>query len=268
MSTTTVAVNDLAVQAKNDPAAMLPLWDAVRRLIATWAFRYTQHAPEQGTRLYDLDDLLQAGYLALVDAVSGYDPKPGAAFTSYLHFHIRNHFADVAGRRGAKRRPEVYAASLDEPLNDADGDTRADLIPNPAAEFADGVTEREAIRQDCAALMGEIEKLPDNQREAIMLTGWDGLTLDAAACVMGVTRERVRQTAATASRKVRNTPTGRRIYIERYPIRRVGLATYKVTFTSEVEAYLLWNEQRHDEWLTAIQAARQGEKPTIPEAIG
>jgi len=238
-------VEELAALAKDDYTCRLPLWDAVRRLVCFWANRYTQHAhnlDDQGTRLYDVDDLIQAGYLALHDAIATHDPERGE-FIPYFHFYVRSRFAEVAGRRGTKRRPEVYVSSLDEPIGGDADVVLVDTVADPAADFADGLIDREALRQDCAAVMVEVGKLPDDQRRALLLTGKDGFTFSAAAEVMGVSPEDVRQHRDKARRTIRSTKIARQIYRERFPLRRVGLAEFRHTHTSEVEKHLLWLER-------------------------
>ena len=229
----------LAMQAKGNPALMLSLWDAVRRLIALWANQYIHNAHEQGNRLFDTDDLIQSGYLALVDAVAGYDPEAGAEFTTYLHYHVRKHFTEVSGHRGTKRRPEVDAVSLDEPLN-VDGDvSRRDLLADSSAEFADDIIEREATARDCAALMAEIEKLPEERRNALMLTAWEGKTCQAAAEALGVTYGVLQQRKTEGIRQVRRTKAARQIEADYIRIRHVTLSEFLTTGTREVE-WALW----------------------------
>ena len=227
-------VSLLAIQAKDNPALMCPLWDAVRRLVVLWANKYIAEGGNAGTRLYEADDLIQAGYLALVDAVDTYDADKGE-LTTLLRYHVLNRFSEVSGRRGRKLRPEVYAASLDAPLSTDSDTTRADMIADTAADFTDDIIEREAIRQDCAAIIAEMQKLPDAQRQALLLTAWDGLTLKEAAQVMAVkSPDYVRQLRKKAAYRVRRTRAGELIAND-YQIRRVGLSEFQRTGISEVE---------------------------------
>lgn len=92
--------------------------------------------------------------------------------------------------------------------------------------------------------MVEIEKLPEEQRRALMLTSWDDLTVNAAAKVMDVPKSQVRRDSKKAAYTVRNTKTGRRIAQERYCIKSVSLGQFKHTFTSEVEKHILWLERQ------------------------
>lgn len=203
MSTT---VTELAVSAKTDPAHLEPLWLAVHRLIIFWAKRYPR--PANGCS-YDVDDLVQSGYLALVDAVQGYDPDKGK-FTVYLRYFVRLHFADVAGVRTSKQRPENHATSLDAPLA-GDGDTtRKELLEDTTAHYVyDDFVDRESARQDCAGLMVEVDKLSELMKQAVMLTVWEDMPFNAAADVMGVPADCVQQQRNKALRALMNTRAGR-----------------------------------------------------------
>lgn len=245
---TDIDVSALAVQAKDDPALMLPLWESVERLVRSWAYQYTNRNYGNDTRSWETDDLIQAGYLALVDAVEKYDPDSEAKFTTYLHFHIRNHFARVLGIRTEKQRKlremEAGALRLDAPLKDDTDTTRADLLADPNGDFAGMMIEQEALRCDITALMAEIDKLPDNERLALLLTEWKGHATKAAAAVMGLSQEEVHSEKKKAIRKVRYSKAGRLIAQERYHTRHVTLTSFKTTWTSEVEAHILWLEGR------------------------
>ena len=228
-------VQTLAAAVKNNTAHMLVLWEAVYRLIHLWAYRYTLQSHEQGSRLLDTDDLIQAGYLALVDAVEGFNPERGMTFPGYLSYHVRRRFAEVVGIRGTKRRPELYATSLDAPLTTEDeGFALGDTIADHDAAFEDDVIDRTAISQDAAALMIEVNKLPHEQQQALLLTSRDNLTVKEAAAVMDMTTAKVLHRKQTAARRVRQTKAGR-VIEQDYRLRHVTLTEFRHTWTSAVE---------------------------------
>ncbi len=150
----------------------------------------------------------------------------------------------IGGYRSSKKRPEFYATSLDKPLASDSDLCGADLLVDPSAEYAEKVINREAARQDYAAVIADIDKLPEDQRQALLLTSWSGLTLKATAKAMGISIERVQQLRQKASYKIRQTEIGRRIKEESRSVRRDGLSAFKNTFTSEVEKHILWLEER------------------------
>ena len=218
--------------------------------------------PTPETRLFDTDDLIQAGYLAVVDAVAGYDPTAGMVFTSYLVYHLRRRFAEVSGRRGAKQQPEVSALSMETTIN-ADGDlTIGDTLADPAAHWAyDDMIERESTRRDCAALLAELDNLGEDLQQAVKLHYCQGMTLQAAGTALGIGTKAARQRCSKAIRRLRHTSTARRLWHDN-ETRHVSLSRFQTTHTSEQEAYMLrWEEW--DERIQELRAERDG--PTNPE---
>ena len=63
------------------PDNMLQLYSQVRNFIYSVAMRFQAYE--------EIDDLLQEGYLALYDAVDGYDPDSGNKFLTYASWHFR-----------------------------------------------------------------------------------------------------------------------------------------------------------------------------------
>jgi len=227
-----IGVSQLAVMAKTDQAQYETLWNAAYKLIAWWANKY--HT-DQGSRLYEADDLIQSGFIALHNAVQSYNPEWGE-FTTHLRYHVRTQFAKVIGTYG-KKRPETYAISLDEVIS-IDGETaRVDMLADPDAEFANSVVDDEATRQDFVAIYEEIQNLSDVQKRALMLTAYDGLTYTAAGEIMGITKTGVQEASNRATRALKRTKVGVTIGKSRgyRKIRHVTLAEYFRTGISAVE---------------------------------
>lgn len=233
MSTT---VSELATAAKTDNAQFEPLWLAVYRLIVLWAMKYPR-----ADISYDTDDLIQSAYWALFDAVQGFDPEQ-SEFTTYLRYHVRLHFAKVAGVRTSKRDAANYATTLDEPLAHDTDTTMLEALLDTTAHYAfDDVIDKESARQDCDVMLAEIDKLDEQQKQALLLTAWEGVPLKDVADTMGISTDAVRRHRDRATQKLRNTRAGRLIRLNYY--RHVGLTQFKSTFTSSVEAIVLQAER-------------------------
>lgn len=72
----------IKIKAGGDTADnMLRLYDQVKAFIHTIAWKYRAYG--------ELEDLEQEGYLALYDAVDGYDPATGSKFITYAGFWIK-----------------------------------------------------------------------------------------------------------------------------------------------------------------------------------
>ena len=231
-------VDDLAVEAKGDQSLMLPLWRGVERFVSAMAYRY--HGTTE-TRMCDADDLMQCGYLSMVDAVAGFDPSRGMSFVGYLAFHLRRRFAEVMGRNGAKKRPEVGAVSLSITLGDDEGYTLCDVLPDPDAErmFTE-LVERASDERDVMELLADA-CLDDDERRTIDLQIFQGMSARHAAENMDATPERVSSLRDKALRKLRASKTARRLWRD-YDTRHVGINEFRQTHSSEQEKWLLWNE--------------------------
>lgn len=120
----------------------------------------SKHAPlvkriayHLGNRLPDsvqIDDLVQAGMLGLLEAVRGYDASQGASFETYAGIRIRGSMLDEVRRsdwtpRSVHKKARMVAEAIREIENDTGRDARA-------AEVADylnlNVDEYHQILQD------------------------------------------------------------------------------------------------------------------------
>lgn len=232
------AVTTIAIAAKDDASQLETLWNAVKRLIVLWARKY--HS-QQNSRLYDIENLIQSGYLALFYAVRRYDPNKCVEFSSYLHYHIRRCFAEVSGHRGTKLRPELYADSLDEELSGDNDLTKFDILPDPTAHLAyDDAIERVASKQAFELLLPEIEKLEEQQRKTIISIFFEDMTYKQIAKNMNISVECVRKQRDKAISMLRKSRVVSRLAND---FLYVSLTRFKVTHTSSVEEVILRAEQ-------------------------
>ncbi len=165
-------MEQLVEQAKGgNTIAMWALWEAVERLVKWYANRI--HLPPGCGATFE--DLVQSGYLALVDAVQGFDLSAGATFTGYLALHLKNAFAQCAGYR-KKPDPLQSAASLDAPIPGAEDLRLSDTIPDAVDPYKD--TEREIwVQQLHAALEQAISSLDPQEQSTLHARFYDGLSL-------------------------------------------------------------------------------------------
>ena len=137
--------NQIAAAVQSRQADIMTLWAAVRR----FAYR-------QGNRWYlalgnragmEPEDFEQVAFLALLDALEGWEPGKWSFITVY-GTALKAAFAAATGQRTQrdKRDPLQTCASLDMPVAESEGDTLtlADAMPDPAAEAAfEDVDERD-----------------------------------------------------------------------------------------------------------------------------
>ncbi len=115
---------------------------------------------------------MQEGFIAMLQAVDGYDSAKGTKFSTVLDFYLKGAFAEATGRRTQeqKRDPLQTAVSLDMPLTDSEGDpfTLEDTLPDPTAEAAlAAVADHDFEDRRRAAIEAAIATLPENQQVAI-----------------------------------------------------------------------------------------------------
>jgi len=144
----------------------------------------------------DLDDLIGAGALALVQAVDRYDPKRGKVAT-YARWGIRS--AVRRARRGELRhwaRRRVAADGKDDDLLAMVPDDRGDVPGERMLAEIDGERLRRAL--------GCID--PEDARVIRLLFGLDGaepMTRAEAGATLGISAERIRQRAVRGLARLR-----------------------------------------------------------------
>lgn len=186
---------ELAVKIKAGDRELVPvLWDQVKSLVY-WKARQ-RYLLTDGFGGADIEDLVQSGFLGLLETVEIFDPDAGAGFLTVLDWKLKTAFSEAAGGRSKRRSrdPLNYAASLDEPLTD-DGDsslTLLDTIPDDRDDFED-VDEKIWTEQLRDALDHALDDLPENEKNVVRRRFYDGMTLREIAEADGVSHELVRQ---------------------------------------------------------------------------
>lgn len=158
----------VAIQA-GDRDKLVELWNQVKRMV------YKQAVRLSGWGGATVEDLTQAGFIAVLLAASTYD-QTKAKFSTHLFQRLRAEFSAAAGQNTklARLDPIHNAVSLDVPVADEDdSDTFADLIPDPAATVE---MESMDVRLGVAAVLAE---LPKEQQKVIRDKYWNDLPVDA-----------------------------------------------------------------------------------------
>jgi len=159
---------ELAVLAQGgDRESLMTLWSQVNRLVWKNANRWAAFGRGGAT----VEDLVQAGFIALLRTVDSFDPRK-AKFSTHLYTYLRAEFTEATGQRSTRtqRDPLHSAVSLDTPLVDADNDEwgsieLCDAIIDPTAEDAFLDVEHEEL---CSAVRAAVDALPECQRTAIL----------------------------------------------------------------------------------------------------
>ena len=157
-STETNAAARAVQDGKED---ILVLWLACRQYVMQQARRW--YRAFEGRRGVALEDLEQAGFLALAKAVETWKPE-SSAFSTWLTFHLKSAFAAAYRVRTNHelKDPLNDATSLDVPPAGADEDCiLRDIIPDVAAARAFEAVEQQELRE---AVQAALQQLPNELR--------------------------------------------------------------------------------------------------------
>ena len=144
---------------------------------------------------FDTDDLMQAGYMALYDAVEHYQPERGG-FLNFLLFYLKIEFSNVAGCRtpAQMKEPLNTYISLETPVrSETEGEiTLADTIPAEEEGFCK--VEESVYHEQLSEMIHEaLCALPDRQGMMIAAYYLQGFTLAKLGEDMNISGERTRQ---------------------------------------------------------------------------
>ena len=230
---------ELAIRVqKQNGNGQAELWDNVKYLVKRIMSKYFSKCESMGI---ETDDLLQAGYFAMMSAVNDYDPDKGYKFTAYLEFHCRNKAREALGIRTSKKRfplcglDDIVPGTEDLKISDIIEDENAAL---PFEEVVEAVYQAQlrTTLDEC------LDTLPEKERETIKQYYFDGLTLVQIAEKRSVSVEAVRARRNKGLRTLKYSKCARKLspFIERHIITstaftRSGFGSFKNTGMSSVE---------------------------------
>lgn len=210
-------------------------------LIAKVARRYRWAL--QADPAVDMEDLLEAGKAALMDAVDLWEPDRGAWSTAAV-WCLQRAMRDALGLQRADWRERVGTRSLDAPLSEGgDGDALSllEVTPDQRALCPEDV----ALSGDLVRIVrGEVEALPDVQRDVVKLIDLEGLSVLVAAERLGLDVAQVRALRARAYRALRHSWRLRAMDDETRFYQHKSVKAFNSDFTSVVEEAVLWREER------------------------
>ena len=229
----TAGTLDLLLQARNgDEAAAAKALEENSGLIWAVVRRYFGKGVEA-------DDLYQLGCLGFLKAVRGFDAAYGTQFSTYavpkiageIRRYLRDNGAIKVGRSLREQSVSIYAArerlrtqlgrepALSE-LSQATGLSPEDIAAAELAaappdslsqENADGLTLESTLASPVTeehmleriALRLAIDRLPDQERQTILLRFYKGLTQQQCARILGVSQVQVSRLEKRAIDKLR-----------------------------------------------------------------
>ena len=231
------------------------LWLQIESFVAQRAYKYATVSADSCSRLgVELNDFIQVGYFAMIDAVKAFPDETEYKFTTFLGYQLRRHFGDLIQVRGNKSEESrkaferiTGAESLDVPISDdLDSRTLAEMIPDPRAEEAfENVEEQVYLEKLRADLNKALSTLTPRQALCVRQFYLEGKTQAAIAKSLNVTETSVkdrRQAGLAALRRCANLQDYRTIqYAHAY---QGGFNAWKRTDSSIQERIVMNIESR------------------------
>ena len=176
---------ELAARVKGqDPGATLELWEAVRRFVSVQAQKYARACEGRASA----DDLIQSGFIAMLDAAGKFEKDRGAGFLTVLNYELKNRFREEVGIRTSKRDAMQYSRSIDEPaFSDEEGTPVISQIEDSGAALAfTGIEYSDFIRYARLIIDSALGMLPEKQAAILKLHYLENIPLDQAAPAAGI----------------------------------------------------------------------------------
>ena len=165
---------------------LLQLWEQVQRYAHDRAYKWFRATNGRGGQT--VQDLEQEAFLALLEALEGWDEKAGP-FLPWYSLRLKAAFTAATMQRTKRdmKDPLQDCLSLDAPLTDREGNifTLEDTIPDQRAED-DLNTVEELDRQ--AAIQQVLNSLQADQRQVILLRYYHDMTREQTAQRLHLTK--------------------------------------------------------------------------------
>ncbi|MBR1780046.1 MAG: sigma-70 family RNA polymerase sigma factor [Oscillospiraceae bacterium] len=216
------------------------LWAQVEKFVAMMAGKRARALNGYGG--VEAGDLINAGFLAMLEAAETFRPEEGNSFIGWLAYYLRSAFASAAGYRSRKRDPLNTALDLDSPLPGTDDLRIIDALTGEdegAAQDFEDVERGIWVEQLRAALDKALSELPPEQRAAVEGHYLQERTFRELAQDAGCSIEMIRQREQKALRRMRHPRTRRALeqFVEASTpfYLHVGVSSFNSTGVSSVE---------------------------------
>lgn len=257
----------IAIQGGND-ALTGELWERCKGFICKEATRWARAFESRPD--IDVDDLIQSGYIALINAVQGFDAGKGT-FLTLLGYTLKSAFADACGVRTQAQRQDPIKSPLrfESPISYDDDLELGDTI----ADQRNGIEEvEEAIYSDYVSktVHNAVDNLKSKQqREVINQYYFRGKTHKEIADCLALSCSRAQQIEKEGLRSLRasrHIPALSEIYYgTRNYYRGTGYLAFKYSGSSSPEMELLIKERIENQYL---KRSRKGKIALLLRELG
>ncbi len=201
---------ELAVAIQNGESGYTEkLWRNVKRFVAMLAFRFygrfQSRCKQSGITN---EDLMQVGFIALMDAVKSFNPATGYTFLTYLGVQCKRHFWLTLGLHTKREAndPIRNFNSLNEPLKaDSEDSERIDFISDPESETPFEDVIEKVWRQDLReAEEKALQLISPRQADIVRRHYFEAKSLFQIAEDDGIVYESARQIEKKAIERLRS----------------------------------------------------------------
>lgn len=190
---------------------LLQLWEQVQRYAHDRAYKWFRATNGRGGQT--VQDLEQVAFLALLEALEGWDEKAGP-FLPWYSLRLKSAFTAATMQRTKRdmKDPLESALSLDASLLDGEDDPfiLADVVADPRAE-QDMENLEEIERQESVRRV--VNSLSEEQRRVILLRYYHDMTREQTAQRLHLTKTRAAAIEAKALRLLRH-PVNSRVLLQ------------------------------------------------------
>ena len=245
---------DLAIRiADGEKELTLQLWLQVEKFIAVRAKSYFSACKLNGSISFEIDDLIQEAYFAMLAAVKYFNPELGS-YISILDYCLKTAFAKVTGRMTSKQQNDglKYSFSGDIPVSDENDETLINSIPS-SENIEENVIDSIYNQQLHMALEKALGMLSSEQELILKSLYFENLTIKDLADMRGCTRANIsdQKIKGLKALKENQSINGLEKFlgenIDYY--KKVSVTEFKSTGTSAVEKTVLKREELTAKWL-------------------
>lgn len=256
---------ELAIMIKAGDTNLLPeLWDNVKKYVRWKATIYISSCiSNNGYACFEVDDLINQGYIAVTEAVEFFNPEKGR-FLPILDLRLKTAFHTVHfGGRSSRYLSDaaLYSSSGDVALYDDGEETVLDLIPDPCSigecSVSNQAIESLYLEQLHSQLEKCIAKLPEAQAKVIRNRYYLDRSLEEIASEMNRSKEAIRQSETVALKSMYDcrVETGLIEFLDTHTnfYEKKSLSSFKNSGESIVETLVIKREKMAQNYLRRIK---------------
>lgn len=191
-----------------------------------------------------LDDLIQVGRIAVIDAQKRYEPDKGT-FLALLSYYVRSAMRKTLGFNSQTGEAPEQLVYLDAPISDESDGTLGDTIADLTAPTVDEhITEPETKREISEQVREALNRMKsEKQREVITRIYIDGQERTAAAADMGMKYSPLCALERAGKRSLHRDEQLKQFVIGEIPFFTVGVMQFNCTWTSATEKTVIWRDK-------------------------